>query len=514
MKKIAIIWAWPAWLTAWYELLKNWNWEVEVHIFEAGNDVWWISKTYNHNWNLIDIWWHRFFSKSKIVNDLRQEIFPIQWENSFDYKTLWIEIELNNWWPDPENQDIVMLKRRRISRIYYLKKFFDYPVSASIKTLTNLWIINSFAILLSYIKSKFIKQKETSLEWFFINRFGKKLYETFFKDYTQKVWWISPLQIKPEWWAQRIKGLSLIKTLTHSFKKIFKINDKNIQTTLIWEFLYPKYGPGQFRNTLAKEFEKMWWQILLNHKLISTSIQNTQITNIKINHNWEEKTLNYDYYLSSMPIKDLLTDSDWVLHNVQKIANKLIYRDFITVWILADKLTVNNNSKYPSLNNIPPDNWIYIQEKEVKVWRLQIFNNWSPYLLKDISKIWLGMEYFCNEWDELWNKSDQEMFEFASNELEQIWIINKKNIQDYVILKTPKAYPAYFGEGYDKFSYIKEYLNSIENLYCIWRNGMHRYNNMDHSMLSAMKAVENILSWNKNKENIWNVNIEEDYQEE
>lgn len=510
MKKIAIFWAWPAWLTAGYELLKKWNYE--VHIFEQTWNIWWISRTHNHKWNLIDIWWHRFFSKSKTINDWRENILPLQGKVSFDYKQLWIQTDLNINWPDPEYDDKIMLLRRRISRIYYLKKFFDYPVKASFQTLYNLWILNSISIFFSYIKSKIIKQKETSLEKFFINRFGRKLYETFFKYYTKKVWGIDPSQIKPQWWAQRIKWLSLIKTLLHSFKSLLNISSKNIETTLIWAFKYPKYWPWQLWENVSKQIEEMWWKIYLNSNVENIEIHGEKIVSININD--EKKLWNYDYYISSAPIKSLLENSSWVPDSIKQLSSKLIYRDFITVWLLLDKLKINNNSKFKSLNNIPPDNWIYIQEKEVKVWRLQIFNNWSPYLLKDISKIWLGMEYFCNEWDELWTMEQNDMKNFAAKELEQIWIIDNKDIIDYVILKTPKAYPAYFWDWYDNFETIKTYLNSIENLYCIWRNWMHRYNNMDHSMLSAMQAVKNIINWNNNNWNIWEINIDDNYQEE
>jgi protoporphyrinogen oxidase len=229
--------------------------------------------------------------------------------------------------------------------------------------------------------------------------------------------------------------------------------------------------------------------------------------------NGEIKEEEADFFISTMPVKDLITSINDVPRKVTEVANGLIYRDFITVGLLLTKLIINNQTKFKTINNIVPDNWIYIQERDVKVGRLQIFNNWSPYMIEDDNNVWIGLEYFCNEGDTLWNMKDEEFAEFAINELEKIEIINKDDVLDCTIIRMPKTYPAYFG-SYDEFNHIRDHLDKIENLFLIGRNGMHRYNNMDHSMLTAMAAVENIMHNVKTKDNIWNVNTEEEYHEE
>ncbi|OGH99906.1 MAG: hypothetical protein A2Y25_05440 [Candidatus Melainabacteria bacterium GWF2_37_15] len=475
-KRAIIIGAGPAGLTAAFELLEKSD--ILPVIFEASSDIGGISKTVNYKGNRIDIGGHRFFSKSDIVMNWWQNILPVL---------------------DPEIKDDVMLIRSRLSRILFLRKFFDYPISLNTQTIRNLGSIRIAKIGCSYIKASLFPIKpEKNLEDFFINRFGKELYNTFFKDYTEKVWGVPCTQIKPDWGAQRIKGLSITKAILHFFRK-------TNETSLIDKFLYPKFGPGQMWEKVAEIVSDKGGQVLLNHKVIKLKTEDGKVTQVtaQITVTGETTTLNCDYCISTMPIRDLIDSLQTeVPDDVKNVANGLVYRDFKTVGLLLHKLKVDM-----------PDNWVYIQERDVKVGRLQVFNNWSPYMVDDPNKIWLGLEYFCNEGDELWTMPDNEFIEFAKDELQKIDIIDKKDVVDAVVIAMPKAYPAYFGT-YDNLKTVKDFVDKIPNLYLIGRNGMHKYNNMDHSMLSAMQTVYNIINNVNTRDNIWNVNAEEVYQEE
>jgi protoporphyrinogen oxidase/SAM-dependent methyltransferase len=401
-----------------------------------------------------------------------------------------------------------------------MRKFFDYPISLTLKTVANLGIFRTFKITLSYIKARlFPIKQEKSLEDFLINRFGRKLYETFFKDYTEKVWGISCDKIHPQWGAQRIKGLSITRAIKHAVKAAIRrdvsIGQKEIETSLISQFLYPKYGPGQLWETVADIVKSKGGQIYLSHKVIDLKSQNDKIVSLKVRDEKtkEMKEFKADFIFSSMPVKDLIEAMENVPVTVRDVAAGLCYRDFITVGLLAKKLRIKNDTNIKTINDIVPDNWIYIQENDVKIGRLQIFNNWSPYMVADPNTVWLGLEYFCNEGDELWCMEDEKFKEFAAAELEKIGIIDSTDVLDSVVIRVEKTYPAYFG-SYDHFDIIKNYTDTFENLFLIGRNGMHRYNNQDHSMLTAMTAVENIISGITTKENIWQVNSEEEYHEQ
>lgn len=527
-KYAIIIGAGPAGLTAAYELLEKTD--IIPIIYEMSDQVGGISKTVNYNGNRIDIGGHRFFSKSMQVIDWWLNICPMQSSPANDDILLKRDfnqfIEQMNLFSEtlsldfnPEKIDKVMLARNRISRILFLKKFFDYPISLNFSTLANLGFMRTFLIFINYINSSlFPIKKEKSLEDFFINRFGKELYLTFFKDYTEKLWGIPCNEISAEWGAQRIKNLSISKTVIHFLKKIINKSNSNktIVTSLIESFMYPKFGPGQMWEEVAKIIENKGGKIFLKHEVIEIYNKKNKISGVKIKniHSNETETQMGDYFFSTMPIKNLINSMN---HNVPKevikVANGLIYRDFITAGLLLKELKIKNETNIKTLNNIIPDNWIYVQEKNVKLGRIQIFNNWSPYLVKDYDKIWLGLEYFCNEGDVLWNKSDKEMLNFAVKELLEIGFINsKKDVLDGTVLKVEKAYPAYFG-SYGQFGIIRNYIDNFENLFLIGRNGMHRYNNMDHSMITAIKAVENIVNGKSSKNNIWMVNTEDDYHE-
>jgi len=519
-KTAIIIGAGPAGLTAAYELLEQT--EIIPIIYELSSDIGGISKTVRYKGNRIDLGGHRFFSKSKRVMDFWQEVLAVQGKPSKDDIILGRKTHLSSIVnaPDPQKDNNVMLIRSRLSRIFFLRNFFDYPISLNINTFKNLGIIRIIKIGFSYIWSRVFKiKKEKNLEDFFINRFGKELYNTFLKDYTHKVWGRPCKEIRPEWGAQRIKGLSISKAIFHAIKSIFKkddsIHQKNTETSLIEQFMYPKFGPGQLWEELARKIEAKGGKIHLGCEVTGLTSDKNKITSVMVHDIRGEvnKVEKADYFFSTMPVKDLINSMNDVPKKVAEIANGLVYRDFITVGLLLKKLKIKNHTKHKTINGIVPDNWIYIQERDVKVGRLQIFNNWSPYMVKDADTVWIGLEYFCNEGDELWVMPDDEFTEFAIDELEKIGIINKNDVLDSTVIRMPKTYPAYFG-SYDKFDEIRDLVDNIENLFLIGRNGMHRYNNQDHSMLTAMEAVENIIQNVKTKDNIWNVNTEEEYHEE
>lgn len=518
MKKTAIIiGAGPAGLTLAYELLENTD--IIPIIFEMTPDIGGISKTVEYKGNRIDIGGHRFFSKSERIMKWWLNILPLQGAPSIDDKILNRKIPLANNELDPEKNDRLMLFRSRLSRIFFLNKFFDYPISLNSNTISNLGFFRLFKIAFSYFKSCVYKQHEKSLEDFYINRFGEELYSTFFKDYTEKVWGVPCNQIEPKWGAQRVKGLSISKAILHALKHAFiknsDLSQKNEETSLIEQFIYPKLGPGYMWETVAEIIKSKGGIINLNQKVIGINASNNEISEISVQNEQTDKIENYsaDYYISSMPVKDLIKAmGDNAPVEVNEIAQGLKYRDFMTVGLLLDKLKIKNISKIKTVNNLVPDNWIYIQEKNVKLGRLQIFNNWSPYLVKNSDNVWLGLEYFCNEGDNLWKMEDDDFCKFAIEELAKIEIIDKNDVLDNVVIRMPKAYPAYFGT-YNKFDIIKDFTNQFENLFLIGRNGMHRYNNMDHSMLSAISVAENIIKNIKTKDNIWDVNIEDSYNE-
>lgn len=525
-KKAVIIGAGPAGLTAAYELVTKTD--IQPIIIERTNDIGGISKTIVHNGNRMDIGGHRFFSKSDVVMKWWQEILPIQGADSKDdllkdiyYHRNRTRIRLSPDGPDPEKTDRVMLIRNRLSRIYFIRKFFDYPVSLNWKTISNLGLIRILKIGWSYSLTKiFPVRKLNTLEDFFISRFGKELYETFFKDYTEKVWGVPCTEIAADWGAQRIKKLSVSRTVIHALKSIFKreksIEQKNTDTSLIEQFMYPKMGPGQMWETVARLVEEKGGLIIYNSVVSEINITGNNIYEVGyINQaNNLKSVIKGDYFFSSMPVKDLISAMGNVVPaQVKKVSDGLQYRDFITVGLLLNKLKIQNETTISTLHGLIPDNWIYIQEREVKVGRVQVFNNWSPYMVADLEKAWIGLEYFCNEGDELWRMSDSDFIQFAINELSSIDIIDKDEVIDSVLARMPKTYPGYFGT-YSQFNVIRDFTDSIENLFLVGRNGMHKYNNQDHSMLTAITAVNNIISGKKSKENIWSINTEEEYHEE
>ena len=513
MKTVVIIGAGPAGLTAAYQLLKDNN-DIQLFIIEQDSEVGGISKTAQHNGNRIDLGGHRFFSKDESINRIWLDILNLQGE------TVSPKIEEPQFcsYPgdaDPNVSDNVMLLRRRVSRIYYDGKFFDYPVSLDMDTLKKLGLFTSIKCAFGYIWSCIFKRKGDSLEDFYINRFGKPLYNLFFKEYTTKLWGVPPSQLDASWGAQRVKKLSLFKMVFGFIAKSLNKNYKTNDTSLIEQFYYPKFGPGQLWETMAYKIESAGGMFLYNATCTKIIVENNKIKSVVVKTSTDtEKTVDCDYLISSMPIKDLVSAlSTDVPNKVINTANNLPYRDFITVGVLVDRLKLINTTKFKTMNNIPPDCWIYVQDGSVKVGRIQIFNNWSPFMVKEPQKtVWIGLEYFCSEQDEFWNQSDNDIAKSALGELDMMGVLDKDNVIDTVVLRQKKAYPAYFGT-YNEFSVVKEYLTKFDNLICIGRNGQHRYNNMDHSMLTGIYASK-YINGQVPIDVVWNVNTEQDYHEE
>lgn len=510
-KTALIIGAGPAGLTAAYELLLHT--EIKPIVIEMSDEIGGLSRTVNYKGNHLDIGGHRFFSKSDVVMNWWQEIMPIESDNkekiNITYHNKSKEINLTDKTNDSSDKFLI---RNRKSRIYFLNTFFSYPLKLNFDTFKKIGFFRSIKICFSYLKAFcFPISDEKNLEDFFINRFGRELYQTFFKDYTEKVWGVSCKEIPATWGKQRIKELNIFKLIKHYFKNMFNSNNlfqKKTETSLIEKFLYPKFGPGNLWTNVASLIEKKGGLIIKNQEVVSIKNSGGIINEVTAkNETGILTTYTSNYFISTMPIKDLVNSFEHKIpENVNKIATGLLYRDFITVGLLLNKLDINKGK-------LIDDNWIYIQENKVKIGRLQIFNNWSPYLVKDPTKVWLGLEYFCNENDSLWNMTDENFINFAIQELKEIKIINPNEVIDSTIIRVKKAYPTYFG-SYSEFETLKTHLNTYENLFLIGRNGMHKYNNQDHSMLTAIQTVQNIKNNIINKDNIWEINTEEEYHEE
>jgi protoporphyrinogen oxidase len=412
-----------------------------------------------------------------------------------------------------------MLVRQRLSRIFYGRKFYDYPVRLNSNTIKNLGPLSIVRIGLSYLRARLRPVKpEKSLEDFFVNRFGRELYQTFFKDYTEKVWGVPCNRIPSEWGAQRVKGLSVSKALWHSLKSIFtrgnSVSQKNTETSLIDRFLYPKYGPGHLWKEVALQITSLGGEIRMMHRATGFEWEPGTILGVKATNldTGKEQLIKGDYFMSTMPVRELIHGmGSHVPERVKTVSDGLVYRDFIAMGLLFSKMSVNpaESSEYRHV----PDNWIYIQESDVKVGRIQVFNNWSPYLVKDPDTVWLGLEYFCEEGDLMWTKSDKELIDLGIEELDQIGFCRKDDFLDGTVVRMEKTYPAYFGT-YEQFGVIRDFTDSFPNLFLLGRNGMHRYNNQDHSMLTAMTAVDLLISGSEDKGPVWAVNTEEDYHED
>src|SRR5579864_4427911 len=525
-----IIGAGPAGLTAAYELLTRSD--VRPVVIEMSDQVGGISRTVNYRGNRIDLGGHRFFSKSDRVMNWWLQHLSLQQADpaakggaplrvTYQGKSREVaEAPGGKGSADPDRQERVMLVRNRKSRIYFLRKFFDYPISLSADTVRKLGLARTAGIGISYMRRVLFPLKEQkNLEQFFINRFGDKLYRTFFKSYTEKVWGVPCTEIDAEWGAQRIKELSIWKSIKHFLKKALSrkpsgIAQRETETSLIERFLYPKYGPGQMWEEVARRIRERGGVILTGWKVERIERDpEGRILSIEARHtSGETRSFRGQWYFSTMPVKDLIANmTPPAPCEIQEIARGLQYRDFITVGLLCERLLLSDAAA--TGKTAIRDNWIYIQEPDVLVGRLQIFNNWSPYMVQDPNKTWIGLEYFCNEGDELWSRPDEEMLTLGKAELERMGIARAADILDGTVIRMEKTYPAYFG-AYERFDEIKNWVNRHSNLFLIGRNGMHKYNNQDHSMLTAMVAVDNIIAGITGRDNLWALNTEQEYHED
>jgi len=493
-----IIGAGPAGLTAAYELLTHTG--IRPVVLERSTYMGGISRTIEYKGNRMDLGGHRFFSKSDRVMTWWLAQMPIAKDDEAD------------------RIDVRMLLRSRKSRIYFLRQFFNYPIQLTADTLRKLGLRRTVRIGVSYLYSTLFPIKSVeNLEQFFINRFGRELYRTFFKDYTEKVWGVPCDHIKAEWGAQRIKGLSIRKAIAHFVRQAVHSGDagiaqKGTETSLIEQFLYPKFGPGQMWEEVARKVVAGGGEIVTGVEVNGMETSKGRVVAVSgVDGHGNARRFTGDYFFSTTSVQELVRAlGDAVPGWLREIAEGLQYRDFITVGLLLKKLKIHEPGA--PFGKLISDNWIYIQEPDVLVGRLQLFNNWSPYLVADRSKVWLGAEYFCYRTDDLWNKPDEEMARMAAEELARIDIIEKDDVLDWTVARMPRTYPAYFG-AYSRFDELRQYLDGFENLFLIGRNGMHKYNNQDHSMLTAMTAVDNIIAGITDKSNIWAVNTEEEYHE-
>lgn len=511
-KVAIIIGAGPAGLTAAYCLLKFSDNILPV-IIDENDEVGGLSRTISINGLNTDIGSHRFFTKNANVYGFWRQFLQEQGYPAADDIYLKRDFKINSNAGNPEKIDNVFLKRKRFSRIFFSRHFIDYPIKLNFNTFFSMGIKKTIMAAFSYIKSCVIKKREENLEDFMINRFGRVLYQSFFEGYTEKVWGKHPSEISKEWGIQRIKGVSLFKAVLDALFASLKISHKK-EISLIDEYFYPKLGSSQLWNTIASEIEKMGGNIILNSKVVSLYKQDNVIKSVKIvnkNSN-EEKSIDASVFVSSMPIKDLFMNMNDVPESIRTISDNLQYRDFILVNFLCSEIKLKNNTNYPTIKNILPDSWIYLQDSDIKAGRLNVVNQFSPYIIRDYKNDFvINLEYFCSENDDFWNKSDIEIEQFAKNELKKLNIADEENIKNTKCFRFIKAYPCYFG-SYENFDKIKDYVNSVENLYCIGRNGQHKYNNMDHSVLSGITLSEVIIN-NLNKNILWDINTEKNYQE-
>lgn len=526
-KTAIIIGAGPAGLTAAYELLKRTD--IIPLILEKSGDIGGISKTIDYKGNRMDMGPHRFFSKSDRVMDWWLNLFPLDAAEDREPVTVYYQnrsrtVEVTGGGPvDGKDPDQVMLVIRRLTRIYFLRRFFAYPIKLSLDTLKTLGLIRTIRIVVSYVCARlFPRRPVNSLEDFIVNQFGRELYGLFFKDYTEKVWGVPCSQISAEWGAQRIKGVSLSRAVSHAIRMLRQKKDggggvgqKETETSLVEQFLYPKRGPGQLWEEVARQIMEMGGQVYLHQDVRKIDREGGVITAVHTVHESDgtPRTWEGDYFFSTMPVQELIRDLDSPAPaNVKEVADGLQYRDFINVGLLLRQLSTPGKE---GINEklVLKDNWIYVQERDVKVGRLMIYNNWGAGMIKDPNTVWIGMEYFCNKSDAFWALSDEAIRQIAIGELVKMDLARAEDVLDGTVARMEKTYPAYFGT-YDRFGEIRDYLDAFANLFLIGRNGMHKYNNADHSMLTAMVAVDNILAGVTSKANLWAINTEQEYHEE
>lgn len=460
---VVIVGAGPAGLTAANEALKR---NLHPIVIEKSSQVGGIARTESYRGYRFDIGGHRFFTHFENIQRI--------WEETLDHD---------------------FIKVPRISRIYYKKHFYKYPLSF-FNAVSNLGALEGMLILFSYLKAKILPHDtEDTFEQWVANRFGRRLFETFFKTYTEKVWGMSCSDIQADWAAQRIKGLSLRSVLSDAMVR----RNHREATSLIREFHYPIYGPGMMWQRMQKRILEQHGEILLNTAAVSLHRIGNRIGTVSVRQGEKDLDLSGANLLSSMPLDELI----FLLQprppeQVLRAASRLRYRDFILVGLILDK------------SILFPDSWIYVHSPEVKVGRIQNFKNWSTAMVPDTRKTSLGMEYFCSEGDEIWNMPDTELIQLAKQELQHLGLADATVVEDGVVFRQPKAYPVYDNEYRRNIQIIRNFLETVENLQTIGRNGLHRYNNQDHSMLTAISAIGNLFGENHD---LWAVNTESSYCE-
>ncbi|NET30812.1 MAG: NAD(P)/FAD-dependent oxidoreductase [Cyanothece sp. SIO1E1] len=463
---VIIIGGGPAGLTASYELMK---YSVKSVVLEKADKVGGISRTETYKGYRFDIGGHRFFTK---VDEVR---------------ALWNEILAHD-----------LIQVPRLSRIYYDGKFYDYPISL-FKTLMNLGLGHSVLILISYLKAKLRKRlnpdlKEETFEEWVINCFGERLYHIFFKTYTEKVWGIPCSQIRADWAAQRIQHMSLKRAVLNA------VFGGQKAKSLITKFDYPRLGPGMMWERCQELLEAKGSSVQLNTEVVRVERQGTHITKVVVKQGDRSFELTGDHFINSMPVSALVHRLDPLPPDeILAAARGLKYRDFLIVPLIIHR------------DHLFPDNWLYIHSPEFRVGRIQNFKNWSPAMVPDASKTCLGMEYFCSQGDDLWEMPDSKLIQLAAQEIIKLNLgVKPDDIEDGCVIRQHKAYPVYDGEYRQHLQVLQDYLETFENLQTVGRNGMHRYNNQDHSMLTAILAAKNIVG---GKHNLWNVNLERSYHE-
>jgi protoporphyrinogen oxidase len=458
----------PGGLTAAYELSKL---GVPAVVFEQDDVVGGISRTATYKGYRFDIGGHRFFTKVKRVEEM------------------WHEIIADD-----------MLRRPRLSRIYYKGKFFDYPLKP-VNALVGLGPIEAVRIAFSYLRALlFPSQEERNLEQWVVNRFGYRLYDIFFRTYTEKVWGMPCTEIAADWAAQRIKNLDLVAALKNTLLGAGRHRGE-VVTTLVEEFWYPRLGPGMMWERCRDLLAERGYPTFTGRKVTRIRHRDGRVESIRVrDRSGAEHEEEGAHFISSMPIGELLRILDPAPPpEVLALGDSLRYRDFLTVVLIVDR------------DEVFPDNWIYLHSPAVRAGRIQNFKNWSPDMVPDPSKTALGLEYFVNMGDDLWNATDEELVDLGRRECALMGLIQESEVSDGAVVRMPKAYPVYEGDYQQKLAGIQEYLAGLPNLQLIGRNGQHRYNNQDHSMLTAMYAAENIVDGDRD---VWSVNVDQDYAEE
>jgi protoporphyrinogen oxidase len=464
--RVVIVGGGPAGLTAAYELGKA---GVASVVLEKGEIVGGLARTVNYKGYRFDIGGHRFYTKVKQVASVWDEVLSAD-----DFQT-----------------------RKRLSRIYYGKKFFHYPLRAA-SMIASLGVVNGLLILASYLKARIAPHEtEETFEQWVTNRFGRRLYETFFKTYTEKVWGIPCGEITAEWASQRIRGLSLAVVVKDLVRRK---NSGAVAKSLIDEFHYPRRGPGMMWEAMAGRVNALGGEVRTRSRVEKISWSRGRVESIEVSSNGSRETVAGAHFISSLPVRELVRRLDPAPpKKVREAADALRYRDFLTVVLIVNRAEVF------------PDNWIYVHDAGVRLGRVQNFKNWSADMVPDQSKTCLGLEYFCFEGDDLWAMPDAELIELGKREMARLGLVKTYEVEDATVVRVPKAYPVYDSTYKESLAVVREFLRTLHNLQLVGRNGMHRYNNQDHSMLTAMLAVENVLGA---RHDLWGVNTDHEYQEE